>query len=108
MRLGRTRCTSTCSGTVTGANDVTLELTHKDFPAWELAASRVLYCFASCVSDQLLSYIRDAKTPKDAWVNLKKIIVASCEFHSSTVAVPTRALAATSDVMPALRKTAVE
>ena len=29
------------------------------------------------MSDQLLSYIRDAKTPKDAWENLKKIFTAS-------------------------------
>ena len=27
--------------------------------------------------DQLLSYIRDARTPKDAWGNLKKIFAAS-------------------------------
>ena len=37
----------------------------------------VLYCFASCVGEQLLSYIRDAKTPKGAWENLKKISAAS-------------------------------
>ena len=62
---------------VDGANDVTLEPTHRDFPTWEQSASRVLYCFVSCVSEQLLSYIRDARTPKDAWGNLKKIFVAS-------------------------------
>ena len=32
-----------------------------------------MYCFASCVNDQLLTYIRDAKMLKDAWVNLKRI-----------------------------------
>ena len=58
---------------VEGANDTTPESTHKDFSAWEQAASRVLYCFASCVSDQLLSYIRDARTATDAWANLKRI-----------------------------------
>ena len=36
-----------------------------------------MYYFASNVGDQLLSYIRDAKTPKDAWMNLKKVFVAS-------------------------------
>ena len=61
---------------VEGANDAAPESTHKDFPAWEHAAN-VLYCFASCVSDQLLSYIRDAKTPKDAWANLKRIFATS-------------------------------
>ena len=29
------------------------------------------------MGEQLLSYIRDAKTPKDSWANLKKIFVAS-------------------------------
>ena len=29
------------------------------------------------MGEQLLSYIRDAKTPKDAWGNLKKIFTAS-------------------------------
>ena len=38
----------------------------------EKAASRVMYFLVSSVGDQLLSYIRDAKTPKDAWKNLKK------------------------------------
>ena len=53
------------------------ESTHRDFPAWEQSASRILYCFASCVGEQLLSYIRDAKTPKGAWENLKKIFATS-------------------------------
>ena len=43
----------------------------------EQAASIVLYCFASCVSDQLLSYIQDARTLKVAWGNLKKIFATS-------------------------------
>ena len=51
---------------VEGANDAAPEST-----------SRILYCFASCVDEQLLSYIRDAKTPKGAWENLKKIFAAS-------------------------------
>ena len=62
---------------VEGANDAAPESTHRDFPAWEQSASRVLYCFASCVGEQLLSYIRDAKTPKAAWENLKKIFATS-------------------------------
>ena len=59
------------------ANDIAPDSTHRDFPAWEQSASRVLYSFASRVGDQLLRYIRDAKTPKDAWGNLKKIFAAS-------------------------------
>ena len=62
---------------VDGANDTTPNSTHRDFPAWEQSARKVLYCFVSCVGEQLLSYIRDAKTPKDAWVKLKKIFAAS-------------------------------
>mgnify|MGYP000305932215 FL=1 len=62
---------------VDGANDTAPESTHRDLPAWEQSASRVLYCFASGVDEQLLSYIRDAKMPKDARGNLKKIFAAS-------------------------------
>ena len=61
---------------VEGANDATLNSTHMEFPTWEQSASRVLYCFASSVDDQLLSYIRDVKTPKEAWGNLKKVFAA--------------------------------
>ena len=39
--------------------------------------SKVLYYFTSSVSGQHMSYIRDAKTPKDAWGNLKKTFTAS-------------------------------
>ena len=38
---------------------------------------KVLYCVASCVNEQLLCYIWDARTSKDAWGNLKKIFTAS-------------------------------
>ena len=41
------------------------------------ASCRILYCFASCVGEQVLSYIRDAKMPKGVWENLKKIFAAS-------------------------------
>ena len=51
--------------------------THKDFPIWEQAASRVMYCPASCVHDEMVDYIRDAKMMKEAWENLKKIFSAS-------------------------------
>ena len=32
---------------------------------------------ASYVDDQMLNYIKDAKAPKEAWENLKKIFAAS-------------------------------
>ena len=51
--------------------------THTDYPAWEQAASHVLYCLSSCVHDHMLGYIREAKTLKQAWENLKKIFAAN-------------------------------
>ena len=36
------------------------KLAPKDFPVWEQGASRVLYCLASCVHDQMFGYIQDA------------------------------------------------
>ena len=50
---------------------------HIDYPTWEQATRRVLYCLASCVHDHMLDYIREAKMPKDAWENLEKILVAN-------------------------------
>ena len=50
---------------------------HIDCPTWEQATHHVLYCLASCVHDHMLDYIREAKTPKDAWENLEKIFVAN-------------------------------
>jgi hypothetical protein len=62
---------------VDGANDTAPDPTDAGYAAWEKSASRVMYCFASCVGEQLLCYIRDAGTPKAAWENLKKIFAAS-------------------------------
>ena len=59
------------------ANDAASDATNMDFSAWEQATSRAMYYFASSVSDQLLSYIRNAKRPNDAWGNLKKISAVS-------------------------------
>ena len=41
------------------------------------AASHVMYCLATCVHDHMLGYIREAKTPKEAWENLRKIFAAN-------------------------------
>ena len=64
-------------GFVEGTNEVASEPSHKDFPIWEQGASRVLYCLTSGVHDQMLSYIKDAKTPKEAWEHLRKIFATS-------------------------------
>ena len=60
-----------------GENEVVLELANKDFLVWEQGTSRVLYYLVSYVHNQMLSYIRDAKSPKESWENLKKIFAAS-------------------------------
>ena len=60
---------------VEDANEEALELTNRDFLAWEQATSYILYCLTSCVHDQMVSYIKDAKSPNDAWGNLKKIVI---------------------------------
>ena len=44
--------------------------TSPGYATWEQAASRVMYCLATCVHDHMLGYIRDPKTPKEAWENL--------------------------------------
>ena len=62
---------------IKGAHENQPNSTHADYPAWEQAASRVLYCLASCVHDHMLRYIRDSKTPKEAWEKLKKIFAAN-------------------------------
>ena len=48
-----------------------------NYATWEQAASRVMYCLATCVHDHMLGYIREAKTPKEAWENLRKIFAAN-------------------------------
>ena len=62
---------------IEGAHETQPNPTHADYPAWEQAASRVLYCLASCVHDHMLGYIREAKMPKQVWENLKKIFAAN-------------------------------
>ena len=51
--------------------------TAPEYATWVQAASRVMYCLATCVHDHMLGYIRDAKTPKEAWENLHKIFAAN-------------------------------
>ena len=62
---------------ITRAHENQPNSTHADYPTWEQPASRVLYCLSSCVHDHMLCYIRDSKTPKEAWEKLKKIFVAN-------------------------------
>ena len=83
MRLGHTSCTYIYLlghgywSYVEGANEVAPKTTHKDFLAWEQGESKVLYCLVSCMQDHMLSYMRDAKSPKEAWENLRNIFAAN-------------------------------
>ena len=58
-----------------GALENKPDITTANYPTWEQGASRVMYCLATCVHDHMLSHIRDAKKPKEAWENLKKMLV---------------------------------
>ena len=62
---------------VKGAQENQPNPAHAYCPTWEQVANRMLYCLASCVYYHMLGYIREAKTPKEAWGNLKKIFAAN-------------------------------
>jgi hypothetical protein len=62
---------------INGALENKPDITHATYPTWEQGASRVMYCLATCVHDHMLSHIHDAKTPKEAWENLKKMFAAN-------------------------------
>ena len=62
---------------INGAQENRPDSKNADYATWEQAASRVMYCLATCVHDHMLSHIRDAKTPKEAWANLKKMFAAN-------------------------------
>ena len=66
---------------IEGAQKTQPNPTHVDYPAWEQAASHVLYWLASCVHDHILGYIREAKTSKETWGNLKKIFATNTTTH---------------------------
>ena len=62
---------------IEGANKAALELMNKDFLDREQGSRDILYCLAFGLHDQMLSYIKDAKLPKDAWENLKRVFTAN-------------------------------
>ena len=62
---------------ITGALENKPEITNGNYLVWEQGASPVMYCLEKYVHDHMLSHIRDAKTPKEARGNLKKIIAAN-------------------------------
>ena len=62
---------------IKGAQETQPNSAHADYLVQEQAASCVLYCPPSCVHDHMLCYIREAKTSKEAWGNLKKIFNAN-------------------------------
>ena len=62
---------------INGAEENKPEITNANYPTWEQGASRVMHFLETCVHDHMLSHIRDAETPKEAWENLKKILAAN-------------------------------
>ena len=62
---------------IKGAHEDQPVVTAPEYATWEQAASRVMYCLATCVHNHMLGYICKAKTPKEAWENLRKIFAAN-------------------------------
>ena len=62
---------------IRGAQENKPNPTDAKYATWEQAASRVIYFLVTCVYDHMLGYIQEAKTPKEAWENLKKIFAAN-------------------------------
>ena len=62
---------------ITGAHEDRLIKMAPRYATWEQAASHVMYCLVTCVHDHMLGYIRDAKMPKEAWENLRKVFAAN-------------------------------
>ena len=62
---------------INGVQENKPEITNANYPTWEQGASRVMYCLTTCVHDHMLSHIRDANTPKEAWENLLEIFAAN-------------------------------
>ena len=49
------------------------DLMAPEYATWEQDTSRIMYCLVTCVHDHMLGYIHEAKMPKEAWENLRKI-----------------------------------
>ena len=62
---------------IKGAQENKPNPTDVEYATWELVASRVVYCLATCVHEHMLGYIWEAKTSKEARENLKKIFIAN-------------------------------
>ena len=71
------------------------------YSTWEQVTNRVMYFLATCVHDHMLGYIREAKTPKEVWENLRKIFVANttarkCQLHQELNNIQQRNMSITS------------
>ena len=62
---------------IKGAQENQPNRTTLEYATWEQAASRVMYCLATCVHDHMLGYFREAKMLNEAWENLRQIFVAN-------------------------------
>ena len=57
---------------IKGAHEYQPDPTTLEYATWEQAANCVMYWLVTCIHDHMLGYIREAKTPKEAWENLRK------------------------------------
>ena len=64
-------------GYINSAQENRLDSKNDDYATWEQMTSRVMYCLATCVHEHMLSHIRDATMPKEAWENLKTFFPAN-------------------------------
>ena len=62
---------------INDAHENQLDPKNADYSTLEQVASRAMYCLATCVHNHMFSHIRNIKTPKEAWENLKKIFAAN-------------------------------
>ena len=66
-----------CNYIKLGAQENRLDPMTPEYTTWEQAASRVMYCFATCVHEHMFGYIWEATPLKEPWENLKKIFASN-------------------------------
>ena len=68
-----------------GAQEIAPDIINPNYPTWQEGASKVMYCFATCMQDYMLRYIRDGSA---------KIIVRKLEgdFHGNNYSLKTSTL----------------
>ena len=52
---------------IKGAHEDQPVVTAPKYTTWDQVASRLMYFLATCVHDHMLGFVREMKTPKEAW-----------------------------------------